>query len=549
MIAGTSHIDGVLGDVRTIDSASSTARAVSISDGRVSGVAGADPRGRVLDFGGRVVMPAFVDPHAHTEVSSLALSTMVDCRVPRCRTVADVLDALRDGLRDFPTGQGYWLTAQANLFFNQKLADGRYPTKEELDSVSRTVPIIIHAGGHTSLLNSAAIEVSDLGRFTGNAAGAMGGAIVEIGSDGTPTGLVSEIDSMLPIVAPPFDMADVLQTGVEQMFTRFGVSVVGDIAGSIDGVQAYAGLVADGRIPQRVLTFLCAPGTVSFEDAFRGDDNLERPSDRFRVAGVKVFADGGFSSKNAATWVAYRKEVAIRPGSRGRINLTSARVATLVREAAQAGLDLAVHGNGERAQDAIIRGVLKSGVRNGPRVRIEHLGNLLTRPEAVDAWLESGVIPMPQPGFLYNFGDYFPVYLGKTAERGRFPFKSLHARGLELNGSSDVYTGAEERQTNPFFGMWCSLKRTSFSGAVIEAEEAIDLDTAVRMHTINAARSLGLGDQYGSVEVGKQADLIVLDRDPWKTDAADLPDIKVDHMIVGGRLAYSREGAESPSVT
>ncbi|MEN2738353.1 amidohydrolase family protein [Microbacterium sp. X-17] len=545
MSPATTTVTGVRGDIRTIDRAGSTARGVSIADGRIAGL-GDVPKGGVLDFGDRVVLPAFVDPHAHTEVSSLALSTMVDCRVPRCRTVADVLDALRDGLVGFPTGQGYWLTAQANLFFNQKLADGRYPTRDELDSVSKTVPIVIHAGGHTSLLNSAAIEASDLGRFAGNAAGAMGGAIVELGSDGKPTGLVSEIDAMLPIVAPPFDMADVLQTGVAQLFTRYGVSVVGDIAGSIEGVQAYAGLVADARIPQRVLTFLCAPGTVPFDDAFRGDANIERPSDRFGVAGVKVFADGGFSSKNAATWVAYRKEVAIRPGSRGRINLPSSRIASLVRRAADAGLELAVHGNGERAQDAIIRGVLASGVTNGPTVRIEHLGNLLTRPEAVDRWLESGVLPMPQPGFLYNFGDYFPVYLGETGAHGRFPFRSLTERGLELNGSSDVYTGAEERQTNPFFGMQCSITRTSFTGAIIEPEEAIDLDTALRMHTINAARALGLESEYGSIEKGKQADLIVLDRDPWKTDPAELSEVRVDHMIVGGELVYSREGAAAP---
>jgi predicted amidohydrolase YtcJ len=376
----------------------------------------------------------------------------------------------------------------------------------------------------------------------------MGGAVVEMGSDGQPTGLVSEIDSMLPINEPELDIGDILRSGAETLYTRFGVTVVGDISGTLDGMRSLAALAGTGDVPQRIQSFLCAPGTVPFDEVFNGAALVEGNS-RLRVAGVKVFADGGFSSKNAATWVPYRKPYAVRRGSRGKINLNTRRVASLVRRAADAGLQLAVHANGERAQASVIGAVLVAGVRNGIPVRVEHAGNLLTHLDALTSWRESGIIPMPQPVFLYNFGDFFPTYLGRTASVGRFPFRHIMNEGFELSASSDVYVGAEENQTNPFFGMWCSIARETFLGRRIEQTEALDFPTALRMHTINAARSLGLADDYGSIEAGKRADLVVVDRDPFTVATDDLPHIKVDHVLVSGRLVYSRPGAVKPQIS
>jgi len=180
---------------------------------------------------------------------------------------------------------------------------------------------------------------------------------------------------------------------------------------------------------------------------------------------------------------------------------------------------------------------------------MEHAGNLMIDGSADEQWRREGVVPIPQPTFLYNFGDFFPLYLGEQAERGRFNFKTLMERGWRLAGSSDVYTGAEENQSSPLFGIWNCVARRSFNDQEIELDEALTVDQALRMYTQYAADSLGLGDRYGSIEAGKEADFVVLDRDPYETPAEELLDIQVDHVVIGGELVYSREGAEPPKIS
>jgi predicted amidohydrolase YtcJ len=499
--------------------------------------------GTVLDFGERIVMPAFIDPHTHTEVSARALATMVDVRVPRCETVGDVLDVLRDAVPDCREA-GTWLRAQANLFFNLKLRERRYPSRDELDSVSPDVPIAVHAGGHSTLLNSAAIDLADLGRFTGGKRGAMGGAVIEKDSFGNFSGVVSEIDSFLPIREGEMDLDEILREGASALYTKFGVSVIGDISGSFEGTRALAGLVASGGIRQRVEQFVCAPGTMEFEQALAAQSAIGHESSRFSVRGVKVFADGGFSSKNAATLTAYRSEHALRPGSKGRINLDQRIIASFISRTSEVGLQLAVHANGERAQASVMRAIGSLLNSDGPPIRVEHAGNLLTNFAAVATWRELGVQPMPQAVFLYNFGDFFADYLGRVAERGRFPFKSLIADGWRIPASSDTYIGAEEQQSNPFFGVWCAVARETFHGHVIEPEESVDVRTALLMHTLYPAEALGIDQTHGSLTQGKEADFIVVDRDPLTVPTCDLPNIKVEHLFIGGSSAFIREGAQ-----
>jgi predicted amidohydrolase YtcJ len=543
----------VSGHIRTLASrGAAIADYARIRAGQITdvgpGIPAADQACEHLDFGDRTIIPGFVDPHAHLEASALALGIMVDVRVPRCTTVSDVLETLRDAIKA-GRHEGNWLRAQANLFFNQKLLDKRYPTRAELDGVSRTVPIAVHAGGHTTLLNTRAIELADLHRFSRRSKGAMGGAVIETDADGLATGVVSEVDSLLPITIPEdLDLDVVLTEGARALFTQYGVTVVGDISGSPDEVRRLAILVESGQVSQRLRFFICAPGTLDFSSALHSQYLIPSGARRVDVQGIKVFADGGFSSKNAAVHTAYRRPYALRPGSRGKLNLDSRQLASMIRRAAEAGLQLAVHANGERAQDAVVSAAaeVRKAFPSAPTTRVEHAGNLLTRSGAIDGWRNAGIEPMPQPVFLYNFGDFFPEYLGPVASSGRFPFRMLHDEGFALAASSDVFTGAEDRQTNPFFSIWCCLRRQTFLGDVVEPGQAITLNEALRMHTLNAARALGLDHLYGSIEAGKTADLIVLDRDPFQCSIDDLPSIQVDHVIVDGRLVHSRNGATHP---
>ncbi|MEA2376210.1 MAG: hypothetical protein QOD13_117 [Thermoleophilaceae bacterium] len=539
------------GRVQTMaDGATGVAGAVSWRDGRIDQV-GTIAGDGVADFGERTILPGFVDPHAHVEIGGRALASMVDCRAPRCRVVDDVLQALRDGM-DMSERTGGWLIGQANLFLDQKLEDKRFPTKDDLDKVSKDVPIVLRAGGHRSVLNSAAFERAGLSASRDGESGLMGSAVVELDDRGEPTGVVAEIDKSLPI--PEMDEGQfraALQEGVTELFTRYGVTSIGEITETRLGVRTMDELCSDGRIAARISALLWAPGTFSLDEACEWERHLDlrSPQDRYQVRGVKLFADGGYSARNAATRRPYLARYAVRPGSRGRVNLSSRQVAAALRKTREAGLQLAVHANGERAQDAVCNGVLAAGgpFDDAPPTRVEHAGNLLTDPAALDLWERAGIVPMPQAVFLYNFGDFFPVYLGGHGDHGRFHFRTLLDRGWRLNSSSDLHLGAEEEQTNPLFGVWCATKRESFLGDIIEPEQRVTRDEALAMHTRHAAEALGVGDERGTLEPGKLADVVVLDRDLEPVSDDDLRKVKVDYVFLGGELVYERPGAKPPS--
>jgi predicted amidohydrolase YtcJ len=534
-----------------------TEQAVRLRDGRIDAVGGADALsngGETLDFGTRTVMPGFIDPHAHVEIAARSRATMVDCRVPSCESVADVLDALRDGLADgMADVNGGWLVGQGNLFFDRKLSDGRLPTRDELDAVSGDTPIVIRAGGHRTILNSAAFERAGINRFEDGGEGLMGSAVIETDEHGCPTGVVAEIDNALPIPEMAHDdLRDAIERHTHALFTAYGVTSIGEITESRRGLSCHNDLAASGRLHSRLAVLLWTPGTFTLDEACAWRDTLgiTAPEDRLRIQGVKMFADGGYSARNAATRQPYVEPYALEPGSRGRVNLPRDTIAEAVRRTREAGLQLAVHANGERAQDEVCHGVIAAGApSNGDLpTRVEHAGNLLTDLNALDLWEQAGIVPVPQPVFLYNFGDFLAVYLGDHGAHGRFPFRTLIDRGWQISGSSDVHVGADEEQTNPLFSVWCTMKRQSFLGDILEPEQSITLAESLRMHTRWAADALGAGADRGTLEAGKLGDVIVLDRDIASVGVDELRRVQVDRVYLGGELVHERPGARPPEV-
>jgi predicted amidohydrolase YtcJ len=156
-------------------------------------------------------------------------------------------------------------------------------------------------------------------------------------------------------------------------------------------------------------------------------------------------------------------------------------------------------------------------------------------PAAAELWQRAGILPVPQPVFIYTFGDYFEDYLGEYGTRGRFPFKRLLSEGWRLSGSSDVWVGSEREATNPMFSVWCCVARESYAGRVIDPDEGVDVLQALRMHTLDAALALGEDGERGSIEPGKAADLVVLDRDPLSSATGDLRSIRASEVYLGGR--------------
>ena len=532
---------------------SADAAAVLVRDGRIAEVGDARVAARaaeagieVRDLGDRLVVPGFVDPHIHLQHLAVGTQRGVDCRVPTCRTIPDVLDALAGGLAD--VGGDDWLIGYGNLFFDQKVAEHRHPTRQELDSVSDRVPIALHLGGHATVLNTPALRLAQVERFMSGAAGGWGSPVVELDSAGDPTGLVAEIDPMLPI--PEVDQEQIdkyVEITFRDLFTRYGVTTFGEMVESREAAETLDRLIGTDRLRARGVMYAMVPSSMPLAEATAWVARYRSSAgpDRLRAAGVKMFADGGYSSRNAASRTPYVRDHSPRPGYRGRLNLTYPAIQEALRAARGAGVQLAVHTNGTRAQDEVLAAVNASGDPGAHLpVRVEHLGNVMGAPDDVLAWRTAGVIPVLQPAFLYNFvGDYVPMLLGDAGMNGRLALRTMLDEGVIPAASSDVGLGAETEQSNPLFGIWCCLARQSYWGREVEGEQRISFAEALRLFTLEGARALGMADEIGSIEVGKRADLTVLDRDP-RRDPAQLREAAVDAVYLGGELVHRREGSQ-----
>jgi predicted amidohydrolase YtcJ len=516
--------------------------AIAVKDGRIQALLSADeiesargPETEVRDVGDHPILPGFIDVHAHVEVACRVAFATVDCRAPACETVGDVLEKLSAAIDSARDG---WLVGQANLFFDRKLREKRLPTREELDSVSRDVAIALRAGGHVTVLNSRALERAGIDRRYEPPSGSVTGKpSVGRTSGGEPDGVVREMDNLLPI--PADDKADIesaVEWGLRELFTSNGVTTIGEISETVEGIRCMDRLACRGELGARIRIYVWAPGTMALDAAYnaRAGLALAANDELLRVQGVKLFADGGYSAASAAVKQPY---VHVGHPHRGEIALTRELVSEALEATRQSRHQLAIHANGDRAQEWLCDVIADCGgsPKGALRTRIEHAGNFVPERSTPEAWRRAGIVPVPQPVFLYTFGGYFPDYLGSYGRRGRFPFASLTRDGWRLSGSSDVWVGSEPEATNPLFSVWCCTARESYAGEVIDADESIGVEQALRMHTIDAAHVLGEEEHKGSIEPGKLADLIVLDRDPLTVPLDELRSLRTEEVYLGGR--------------
>ncbi|MYU22498.1 amidohydrolase family protein [Streptomyces sp. SID8352] len=514
-----------------------------VRDGRILGVTEGEPPqsvgATVFDLGDKPVLPGFVDPHVHLEMSAAALWGTVDCHTPPCGSIGELVAQLHDH-RHLREQRGGWLIGQGGLFADRRFTDGRLPTRDDLDKVSTRFPIAVRFGAHVTVLNSVAL---DLAREHGLPT--TGDAHIHTDGTGRWTGILHELYYALPIPAmTPDELRRATAATAHSQLTRHGVTTIGEITNTVQGMELLAD-AAGGEVPQQVRAFVWSPGTMSVRATCDRQHAGGFPrTGSFEVAGVKIFVDGGFSAAGAAVLKPYRSD----PSSRGRMAYSRSELVDLVRDTDEAGLQVAAHANGERAQWELCRAsVLARAGATGPRpgLRLEHGGNVLTHPETAERWAEAGAVIVPQAGFIWTMGSFLPEYLGDYAADNLFPFRSLLDQGMSVASSSDG-AGSELLQFNPMFGVQCAVGRMSCTGQPVAPAEAVSVTEALAMHTRFAAEALGVADTRGSLEPGKRADLVVLERDPTQVDTGELAGLLPEQVLFAG-VPSDPAGPKEPS--
>lgn len=525
----------LVGTISTM-SASGEVETVLIHDGRVQAVGDLRLARECHAVGGSVVelptgslaIPGFVDAHTHAGHIAAGRVGAVDCRAPGVSTIADLLDRL-SAVRDSDSGRP--LVGYGNLFFDKKIRDGRLPNRADLDRVSSERPIVFRAGGHTSVLNSAALELLEATAIEGQ----TGRARITRDEHGRATGQVSEVDSLLPLPSiNPDELSHELASVTRQEFTASGYTTVGEMVESRAEAEALSAAIAAGNLSSRLHGYVMVPQMAPLDEAigmvaaghFGG----------LPLQGVKLFLDGGFSARQAAVRTPYVD--GSEAGWTGELTLDEAALREILARCREADVEVAIHVNGERALDLALRAAAQ--LHRPGSVRLEHAGNYASSPDTINEIADSSLTAVINPPFLTSYiGDFFGEILGPGNVWHTMPVRSLLEAGVPLGCGTDAGLGAEPRQTDPLFSLTALVNRVTFTGMMADPTEAIDVDAALKLLTIESAKALGVEREVGSLEDGKAADLVVLSGDP-RSRAID--SVKVSAVMIGGRWAVGEIG-------
>jgi predicted amidohydrolase YtcJ len=532
----------VIGDVRTMRADGARAEALAARGGRIVAVGDAaeltalrGPETVVLDAGRRTVLPGLIDAHGHFGHVARSMATAVDCRTPPVKTIAEILARAAERAGAVPAGT--WILLQGTTFQDELLAERRFPTPEELSAVSPDRPIVYRSSIHHLVLNRCALRMAGIDRDTPDPGGS---ARIERDPAGEPTGVLAEMFDRLPI-APA--TAEELAASISRVafgdYLANGVTSIQEIWDSAQVMRLLGRAVADGEIPLRVRGFGWVPLAGSVAEVASGAiADAPLTPEWFEGGGVKLFVDGGTSAHTAA----FYEEYLDAPGRRGALCYELEQLTAHIREAHAAGAQVALHAAGDLAQDISLAAFDLAGVRPelDLRPRIEHGANTAWTSWRA-AWCRRlGVLPVPNLGFIHNYGEFWPRSLG---ERGRrcVPLRTLLEEGFPVPSSSDT-TGGDPRLLNPFHNIWCAVTRKTFTGRTIDPEQRISREQALAMYTRHAAHAAFWEDSRGTLEVGKLADVVVLDRDLDSVADEQLDQVGVEHTIVDGRVVYSAPG-------
>ena len=532
----------LIGDVRMMRADGARAGALAVGDGRVLALGDAldlsalrGPDTVVLDVGARTVLPGLIDAHGHFGHVARSMVGAVDCRTPPVRSVADILERASARTRELPAGS--WVLLQGTTFQDELLAERRFPTPEQLSAVSADHPIVYRSSIHHLVLNRRALALAGIDRDTPEPPSGH----IERDAGGEPTGVLAEMFDRLPI--PPStetELADSISRVAWRDYLANGVTSIQEIWDSAPLMRLFGRAVADREIPLRVRGFGWVPLAGSVAEVASGAiGGAPLTPGWFEGGGVKLFVDGGTSAHTAA----FYEEYLDAPGRRGALTYELEQLTAHIAEAHAAGAQVALHAAGDLAQDISLSAFELAGVRSelDLRPRIEHGANTAWNGWRSDLCKRLGVLPVPNLGFIYNYGEFWPRSLGRRGENC-IPLRTLLDAGFPVPSSSDT-TGGDPRLLNPFHNMWCAITRKTFTGRTIDPQQRISREQALAMYTRHAAHAGFWESSRGTLQTGKFADVIVLDRNLDEVADEDFDQIRVDHTIVDGRIVYSSSTA------
>jgi predicted amidohydrolase YtcJ len=531
------------GRIATMDAARSWATAVAVRDGRIVAVGPDDavaglvgPRTRVIELRGRTLTPGFQDAHVHPVHGGLA---MLRCDLHEDKQSGPGLDKIADYARSHPDetwirGGGWYMAA----------FDGGTPRREDLDRIVPDRPVFLtNRDGHGAWVNTKALELAGVTADTPDPSDGR----IERDPDGTPSGTLHEgamdlVRRLLPDDTPA-ELEQALRLG-QRHLQSFGITAWQDaIVEPHTEERAYVALASRGELTGRVV------GAMWWEH-HRGGEQIEEfverraatTMGRYRATSVKLMMDGVLENYTGAMLEPYLDRHGAVTGNRGLLQIDPEGLSSWVPAIDKLGFQPHFHAIGDRAVRASLDAVEAARRANGPSDTRPHIAHIqVIHPDDVPRFRELGVVANAQPLWAAHEDQMDVLTIPFIGDRWtwQYPFRSLRAAGAVVAMGSDWSVSSP----NPIWEMHIAVERKNPdeyapNSAVFLPDERLDLIDALAGFTCNAAYVNHLDEDTGSIEVGKLADLAVLDRDLFDRGAGRIMDVRAVATFIEGVAVF-----------
>jgi len=529
----------VNGKVNTFNSNDDTVEAIAVAGGRILSVGTTktieellNKESKIIDVQGKTVLPGFIESHCHPSMAGLRLCFEVDVR--DAVSIDEIVDLIREKAETLP--QGKWLKGFG--YNDQRLKEHRHPTRWDLDKATTAHPVFLgRTDGHLAVINTLGLN---LAKITKDTIDPDGGRFDRDPNSGEPTGVLRETaQGCVKALMPPYTVGQIKEGLVAacRKLSAWGITSFHDAAVDRESMIAYQELLAEKKLLLRVAMMI--PGNPMLELPGYLEElkalgiRAGFGNDRLRFYGTKFMCDGSMSGWTAALYEPYANE----PDEYGIIVSSEEELTNGIVEAHKAGLRPVTHAIGDRAIDIVLDAIEKA-LRERPdpdhRMSIEHCS--LPTMEAIDRMKRLGVLPSSSVGFIYELGPTHLLGIGPERLERYFPHRTYLEKGILSVGNSDWFvTSANIAQQ--IYGV---VTRKGYSGEVIGPQQAISVKDALRLYTTNGAYASFEETVKGTIEPGKLADLVVLDRDILAIPEEEIKEVKVETTIVGGEIVYQR---------
>ena len=535
-------VDTVLinGGIYTVDVDRSWAQAVAIRNGKIVAVgenaeieAMIGPDTQTVDLKGRMALPGFHDSHVHPTMGGYAL---LGCNLESERSIEAIIAKVTICAAQADQG---WLEGHA---FDLGLFDQDGPHKSLLDAIGTSRPVILWASdGHSAWANSHALELAGITADTPDPA--LG--VIERDADGSPSGTLRETaQEMVRAVLPKPTLESnikALGRGISHL-NSLGVTSYIDAWVGLEDYESYRAIDQAGGLTARVVTSLTYESAFAkhlgdeFDQVLADRNNYE--SDRLNHDSIKLYLDGVLEGETAALVEPY---IGMH-GQRGELILSPEALNAAVTRFDAMGLQVHMHAIGDQAVRAGLDAFEAARLANGSSDNRHHISHLqLIHFDDIDRFASLGTAANFQA--LWAYPDEWILklnlpLLGEERVQGMYPIASVEQSGGRIVGGSDWNVSS----ANPLEAIEAGVRRQDpliETGPVLNEAESVSLATMIAAYTINGAWLMHQEDRLGSIETGKQADIVILDRNLFEIPATGINEAQVVMTLLDGETVYT----------